>query len=109
SDAPDLNLAAYSPSVINMSLGGSELAQIEKDAIDYAIANGVIVVAAADNEGEAGMGFPGAYAPLSSAGAIGWRGEWLKPTDHLPRYRMWWLKDADHVPPLLPGTGEVAD
>jgi subtilisin family serine protease len=101
--ATDLKRAGYSPMVINMSLGGSELAQIEKDAIDYAIANGVIVVAAAGNDGEAGMGFPGAYAPVISAGAIGWTGEWLKPTDHLPRYRMWWLKDGDHVPPLLPG------
>ena len=107
--ATDLKRAGYSPMVINMSLGGSELAQIEKDAIDYAIANGVIVVAAAGNEGETGMGFPGAYAPVISAGAIGWTGEWLKPTDGLPRYRMWWLKDGDHVPPMLPGTGEVAD
>ena len=32
-----------------------------------------------------------------------------QPTDDQPRYRMWWLKDSDHVPPLLPGTGEVAD
>lgn len=107
--ATDLKRAGYSPMVINMSLGGSGLAQVEKDAIDYAIANGVIVVAAAGNEGEAGMGFPGAYAPVISAGAIGWTGEWLKPTDGLPRYRMWWLKDGDHVPPMLPGTGEVGD
>ena len=82
---------------------------MEQNAIDYAIANGVIVVAAAGNEGETGMGYPGAYPPVISAGAIGWTEEWLKPTDGLPRYRMWWLKDSDHVPPLLPGTGEVAD
>ena len=107
--ATDLKRAGYSPMVINMSLGGSELAPVEKDALDYAIANGVIVVAAAGNEGELGMGFPGAYPPVISAGSIGWTGEWLKPTDGLPRYRMWWLKDSDHVPPLLPGTGEVAD
>jgi subtilisin family serine protease len=107
--ATDLKRAGYAPMVINMSLGGPELAQVEKDAIDYAIANGVIVVAAAGNEGEQGMGFPGAYAPVISAGSIGWIGEWLKPTDGLPRYRMWWLKDADHVPPLLPGTANVPD
>lgn len=107
--ATDLKRAGYSPMVINMSLGGGQLAQVEKDALDYAIANGVIVVAAAGNDGEAGMGFPGAYPPVISAGAIGWTKEWLKPTDGLPRYRMWWLKDSDHVPPLLPGSGEVAD
>ena len=107
--ATDLKRAGYSPMVINMSLGGDALADVEKAAIDYAIANGVIVVAAAGNEGETGMHFPGAYAPVISAGSIGWTGEWLNPLDHATRYRMWWLKDGDHVPPMLPGTAEVGD
>jgi subtilisin family serine protease len=102
-----------SPVVINMSLGGSELADIEKAAIDRAIANGVIVVAAASNDGEAGMDFPGAYPPVISAGAVGWTGEWLIPgtsVDVANRYRMWWLKDnGDLTPPLFPDTGDVAD
>jgi subtilisin family serine protease len=103
----DLAIAGYRPMVVNMSLGGDELADIEKEAIDRAIENGVIVVAAAGNEGEAGMHYPGAYAPVISAGAVGWTEEWLKPTNSLPRYRMWWLKYPDA--PLLPGTAEVAD
>lgn len=105
--ATDLKRAGYSPMVINMSLGGPALDAVEKDALDYAIANGVIVVAAAGNEGETGMSFPGAYAPVISAGSVGWTGEWLRPTDGLPRYRMWWLKYPN--PPLLPGSGEVDD
>jgi subtilisin family serine protease len=105
--ATDLAIAGYRPMVINMSLGGSALDPIEKAAIDRAIANGVIVVAAAGNEGETGMSFPGAYAPVISAGASGWTKEWLKPTDGLPRYRMWWLKYP--FAPLLPGSGDVAD
>lgn len=64
------------PVVINMSLGGSVLDAIEKAAVDYAIASGVIVVASAGNSGNAGMGFPGAYAPVISVGAAGWRGQW---------------------------------
>ena len=68
-------LAAY-PVVINMSLGGQELDAMEKAAIDYAIAAGVIIVASAGNEGEAGMGYPGAYAPVISVAASGWVGEW---------------------------------
>ncbi len=64
------------PVVINMSLGGPELDAMEKAAIDYAIAQGVIIVASAGNEGEAGMGFPGAYAPVISVAASGWIGEW---------------------------------
>ena len=38
--------------VINMSLGGSDLDAMEKAAIDYAVANGVIIVASAGNEGD---------------------------------------------------------
>jgi len=68
-------LAAY-PVVINMSLGGPTLDAMEQAAIDYAIDKGVIVVASAGNEGEAGMGYPGAYAPVISVAASGWVGEW---------------------------------
>lgn len=103
----NLAIAGFRPMVINMSLGGPELDAVEQAAIDRAIAKGAIVVAAAGNAGEEGMGFPGAYAPVISAGASGWTKEWLKPTDNLPRYRMWWLKYP--FAPLLPGSGEVAD
>ena len=104
--ATDLAVAGYRPMVINMSLGSSELAAVEQAAIDRAIANGVVVVAAAGNEGEVGMHYPGAYPPVISAGSVGWIGEWLRPGDG-PRYRMWWLKYPDA--PILPGTGDVAD
>ena len=59
-----------------MSLGGPELDAMEKAAIDYAIEMGVIIVASAGNEGEAGMGYPGAYEPVISVAASGWVGEW---------------------------------
>jgi subtilisin family serine protease len=104
--ATDLKLAGMSPMVINMSLGGPSLDPEEKDAIDYAVANGVIVVAAAGNEGEAGMGYPGAYPPVISAGSIGWTGEWIYPGAG-PRYRMWWLKYPGA--PLVADSGDVAD
>ena len=76
-------LAGY-PVVINMSLGGPELDAVEKAAIDYAVANGVIIVASAGNSGTDGMGFPGAYAPVISVAASGWTGEWLAGN------RSWW-------------------
>jgi len=72
------------PVVINMSLGGPSLDPMEKAAVDYAVAKGVVVVAAAGNEGEAGMGYPGAYAPVISVAASGWVGEW--PANN----RAWW-------------------
>jgi subtilisin family serine protease len=68
-------LADY-PVVINMSLGGPVLDAAEMAAIDYAISQGVIVVASAGNRGDAGMGYPGGYAPVISAAASGWLGEW---------------------------------
>ncbi|MDD4745498.1 MAG: S8 family serine peptidase [Eubacteriales bacterium] len=68
-------LADY-PVVINMSLGGSVLDAVEKAAIDYAIAQGVIIVASAGNNGTRGMGYPGAYEPVISVAAAGSIGEW---------------------------------
>jgi subtilisin family serine protease len=64
------------PVVINMSLGGPVQEPVEKAAVDYALSKGVIIVASAGNEGEAGMGYPGAYGPVISVAASGWIGEW---------------------------------
>lgn len=80
-----------SPLVINMSLGGSALDAVEKRAVDFAIANGAIIVAAAGNEGTAGMIYPGAYQPVISVAASGWRGQWLPGADGNPGN--WWFAD----------------
>ncbi|MFO7171685.1 MAG: S8 family serine peptidase [Bacillota bacterium] len=77
------------PVIINMSLGGPELDAMEKAAIDYAIAQGVIIVASAGNSGEAGMGYPAAYEPVISVAAAGWVGEWAGGSN-------WWY--AQDVP-----------
>jgi len=93
------------PVVINMSLGGPSLDAMEKAAIDYAISEGVIIVASAGNEGTAGMGYPGAYGPVISVAASGWIGEWTgqRTNPNLPTYyRYWWyLQDvAEGTNPL---------
>lgn len=85
---------AGSPMVINMSLGGPQLDAVEKAAIDYAIGKGVIIVAAAGNEDQQGMGYPGAYAPVISVAAGGWTGEWKPGADN--NVSNWWR--ADDVP-----------
>lgn len=81
------------PVVINMSLGGSQLDAIEKAAIDYAISEGVVIVASAGNEGGDGMGYPGAYAPVISVAATGWNNQWKPGVDGNPNN--WW--NADNV------------
>ncbi len=107
--ATDLAIAGYRPMVINMSLGGSVLDDVEKAAIDRAIANGVIVVASAGNEGTDGMGFPGAYAPVISAAAAGWNNSWVDPAI-TQVYRMFWLQNGnDFVPPLFADSGDVPE
>ena len=115
-----------SPVVINMSLGADPdvpITDVEKVAIDRAIVAGVIVVAAASNDGELGMSAPGSYLPVISAGAVGWTGEWLdKGIGNAPangfRYRMWWLQNfkgngigtvGTLVPPLVATSGDVAE
>lgn len=75
-----------SPVVVNMSLGGGQLDELEKAAIDIAISKGVIIVAAAGNNGERGMGYPGAYDPVISVAASGWVGQWSNSS--------WWLSDV---------------
>ena len=108
--ATDLAIAGYRPMVINMSLGGSVLDPVEKAALDRAIANGVIVVAAAGNAGDAGMGFPGAYAPVISVAAAGWNNSWVDPAETFAPYRMFWLhNDLDFVPPLEANSGDVPE
>lgn len=98
--ATELKLKGYSPMVISMSLGGPEPTEVIREAIDYAISNGVIVVAAAGNDGDEGMDWPGAYPEVISVGACGWKYEWYypnfvkpNPSNGMPRYRLWWLQD----------------
>jgi hypothetical protein len=70
--------------------GGAVLDAMEKAAIDYAIEQGVIIVASAGNRGTAGMGYPGAYEPVISVAASGWLGEWLAGN--------WWYAINDPDP-----------
>ncbi len=63
--------------IINMSLGASVPMSDVEEAIDRAIAAGVIVVASAGNRGDAGMGYPGGHPQVISAAWAGWTGQWI--------------------------------
>ncbi|MEA1924822.1 MAG: S8 family peptidase [Candidatus Altiarchaeota archaeon] len=58
--------------IISMSLGGDTQSPLIKDAIDYAVGNGVLVVAAAGNDGPAdgSIDYPGANVEVIAVGAI---------------------------------------
>ncbi len=85
---------AGQPLVVNNSWGGSE-DPLTKAAVDFALAQGVLLVFAAGNSGEAGMSFPGRYAPVISAAASGWVGEWRRCSEdpNNPAFNPfnWWL------------------
>lgn len=55
--------------IINLSLGGDDVSLTIQEAIDYAVENGVTVVAAAGNENKQ-VSFPASYEPVISVGAI---------------------------------------
>ena len=73
----DLAETLDGPVIISMSLGGPVPDPMIEDAINYAISKGVIVIAAAGNEGYAGMGWPGAYPQVISCGMAGWTEQFL--------------------------------
>ncbi|MCA9909431.1 MAG: S8 family serine peptidase, partial [Anaerolineae bacterium] len=56
--------------VINLSLGSPNPSTILEQAVSYASAHGVIVVAAAGNTGQAGVYFPAAYDNVIAVGAV---------------------------------------
>jgi serine protease len=57
--------------IISCSWGGATYDEIEKAAIDYAYANGVIVVAAAGNDNTADLNYPAAYDHVISVASVG--------------------------------------
>jgi len=62
---------ARGASVINLSLGADLHTNSERDAIKRAVAAGVVVVAAAGNDGSLLPKFPAAYAGVLAVGAAG--------------------------------------
>jgi subtilisin family serine protease len=82
----DLAESLDGPVIISMSLGGPDPSDMIEDAIDYAISKGVIIVASAGNEGEAGMGWPGAFPQVISTGMAGWTEQW--------NFGSWWRGDV---------------
>ncbi|MGC5324902.1 S8 family peptidase [Brevibacillus sp. SYSU BS000544] len=59
---------AMGANVINLSLGSDEYSQAERNAVRYAVQQGVMVVAATGNE-YASVGYPAAYAEAVAVGA----------------------------------------
>jgi subtilisin family serine protease len=85
------------PLVLNLSWGGFAPDPVQRAAIDAAIAQGIVVVACAGNEGNAGMRWPAAYPELISVAATGWVRQF--PLDDPSTY-LWILNDVPESDPL---------
>lgn len=57
--------------VINLSLGSPDADQATQEAVDYAVAHGVIVVAAAGNDCDQTINYPAGCAGVIGVGALG--------------------------------------
>lgn len=55
--------------VINLSLGGKSYSEVLEDAVNYALEQGVVVVAASGNSGAGALLYPAAYAGVVGVGA----------------------------------------
>ena len=87
------------PLVVNNSWGGGPDPLVQA-AVDFALDQGVLLVASAGNNGEAGMGYPGAWPQVISAAASGWVEEWTTPT--------WWYA-LDVPEPTAPADFYITD
>jgi hypothetical protein len=104
--------------VINMSIAGLGSTTLLRDAVAYAIRKGVVVVAAAGNDGSRRRSFPGAYPDVISVAATNpsdrlykWsnRGSWVTMAapgcsfSGRPRARWDWLCGTSLAAPIVAG------
>ncbi len=78
--------------IVSMSLGGDSEGSLEKDAITYAVGKGVLVVAAAGNDGPAdgSIDYPGANADVVAVAA-------LDSSKNVPDWSSRGVNDGDYV------------
>lgn len=65
-----LNCAAAGANIISMSLGGPLESRVERQTVQKLTAQGVLVIAAAGNSGNASFSYPASYEPVVSVAAI---------------------------------------
>ncbi len=78
--------------VINMSLGGGNYTQASKDACDYAVQQGVVVVAATGNDARNSISYPAKYSSVIAVGNI-----------DLDKTRWWKSNYGDGLEIMAPG------
>jgi len=96
------------PTVLSLSVGMSA-GPLTETAIGAAITAGIVVVAAAGNSGERGMGSPGSYPQVISVGAISWTQQYRPGTPSAPNLNFWWSRDVGFDPDPAGGADESSE
>lgn len=97
---------ARHPVVAQMAIAYRSDDPLLRQAVDFAIAHGVIPVAAAGNSGTVGLRYPAAYPEVISVGATGATAMWQPGADGVPGN--WWRAD-DVLDPADPQDAFVTD
>ncbi|MBA7621063.1 MAG: S8 family serine peptidase [Calditrichaeota bacterium] len=63
--------------IVSLSWGGGNYSQIEQESIDYAWGLGVVIIAAAGNDGSSAQHYPAAYDHVVAVGATEWHNDEL--------------------------------
>ncbi len=75
---------AHGAQVLNLSLGTNQTSTILEDAINYALSQNVVVVAAAGNDGNGQISYPAAYPGVIAVGAVDATGQRASFSDYGP-------------------------
>lgn len=95
--------------VINMSLAfppGYVPSRFLQDAVDYASANGVVMIAAVGNDGARQISYPAAFRDVIAVGATGLRHGYSPRGDGVDR---WWRADRNLQPLGYSNRGALVD
>lgn len=71
--------------VLSLSLGSSQSSDILQAAVDYAISQGVVVVASAGNDGNGAIDYPAAYPGVVAVGSVDATGQRATFSDYGPQ------------------------
>ncbi len=80
--------------VINLGFGGTGSSELLQNAVDYALAHNVLVVASAGNDGKATTYYPGGYPGVLAVSAVDNNGYWAN-----------FSSSGDHISLAAPGLG----
>jgi len=110
--------ADHGAKVINLSMGGTSYSAALQDAIRYAAGKGVVIVAAAGNQGSSGPFYPAYFEETIAVGAtdehdeywtISNYGNWVDVTaPGASIYSTWWTADNPNTYGFMSGTSMAA-